>query len=613
MRKLSVISGLLIIASMILSACGGSATTPAAPIVQTVVVEGTPMVITATPEPQAAAPAEPKVLRVNPGGVGDIPTIDPAIAEDTSSITVIESTFIGLTNINEVTSLLEPGMASKWEAVTNEDGTQTITFNLRTDVPWVRWNGTEVEKVKTCDGSADRMVTAGDFAYGIKRNLDPKNASPYGYLLAFVLKGAADFNNGKTEDFSTVGVEVVDDATLKLTFLTPTAYNAQIAGLWVARPQPKWVIEGEQDKDGNECVAARGERWTEPGFFQSYGPYTMSEWVHDSSMVLAKNPFWPATENIPQAKIDLVYMSMLDETAAFSEYEAGNMDAAAVPLADIDRVKSDPTLSKEFVQAPNLCTYYYGFNTTASGVDDVRVRRALSMAVDRQSLIDNVTKGGQEPAQWFSRPGLAGAPTMDTHPDLGVKYNVAEAKKLLDEYLAEKGTTADKLDLTLVFNTSSGHQKIAEAIQQMWKDNLGLDVKIQNQEWAVYLETIKGAATPQIWRLGWCLDYPDANNFVREVAGSNGSSNPTDKSGNPSGGFFWKNDKFEELIAQAATETDPAKRLDLYAQAEQILVWEDAVMIPIYWYTRVTVTKPYVVRTFSVGGHEIYYKWDINK
>jgi oligopeptide transport system substrate-binding protein len=610
MRKLSVTFGLLIVASMILSACGGAApATPAAPVVQTVVVAGTPMVITATPEPQAAAPAEPKVLRVNPGGVGDIPTIDPAIAEDTSSITIIESTFIGLTNINEVTSLLEPGMATKWDEVTNADGTQTITFHLRTDVPWVRWNGTEVEKVKSCDGSADRMVTAKDFAYGIQRNLDPKNASPYGYLLAFVLKGAADFNNGKTTDFATVGVEVVDDATLKMTFLQPAAYNAQIAGLWVARPQPKWVIEG--DCDG--AVAARGERWTEPGFFQSYGPYTMSEWVHDSNMVLSKNPFWPGTDNIPQAKIDTVNISMLDEPAAFAEYEAGNMDAAAVPLADIDRVKSDPVLSKEFVQAPNLCTYYYGFNITTPVVDDVRVRRALSMAVDRQSLIDNVTKGGQEPAQWFARPGLAGAPTMKDHPDLGVKFDVAGAKKLLDEYLKEKNTTADKLDITLMFNTNAGHQKIAEAIQQMWKDNLGLNVKVQNQEWKVYLETIKGKDTPQIFRLGWCLDYPDANNFDREDVAAGGSANPTDKAGKPSGGFFWKNDKYEELVKQAAIETDPAKRVDLYAQAEQILVWDDAVMIPIYWYTRVTVTKPYVVRTFSVGGHEIYYKWDINK
>jgi oligopeptide transport system substrate-binding protein len=226
-------------------------------------------------------------------------------------------------------------------------------------------------------------------------------------------------------------------------------------------------------------------------------------------------------------------------------------------------------------------------------------------------LIDNVTKGGQEPAQWFARPGLAGAPTIETHPDLGVKSDVEAAKAELQSYLDETKQTADQLDITLMFNTSSGHQKIAEAIQQMWNTNLGLNVKIVNQEWAVYLETTKSKDTPQVFRMGWCLDYPDANNFDAEVTLPGGSMNPTDASGAPSGGFMWNNPTYNDLLAEAAVETDPAKRVDLYSQAEQILVYEDAVMIPIYWYTRVTVTKPYVTRTFSVGGHELYYKWDL--
>jgi len=369
----------------------------------------------------------------------------------------------------------------------------------------------------------------------------------------------------------------------------------------------KWVIEG--DCDGG--VEARGERWTEPGFFQSYGPYTMSEWIHDSEMTLVKNPFWPGTDAIPTPKIDVIRFGMLDEQAQLAEYEAGNVDRTdGVPLADLDRLKSDPTLSAELSINPSFCTYFYGFNTTAPVVSDVRVRRALSMAVDRQSLIDNVTKGGQEPAQWFARPGLAGSPTMDDHPDLGIKSDAEAAKAELQAYLDETGQTADQLDLTLMFNTSSGHQRIAEAIQQMWKDTLGVNVKVVNQEWAVYLETIKGAATPQIWRLGWCQDYPDANNFDREVFAANGSSNPytNDK---PSGGVFWFNQEFEDLVDQAAVETDNAKRVDLYAQAEDILVNKDAVIIPIYWYARNTCTKPYVVRTFGTGGHENFSKWDI--
>jgi oligopeptide transport system substrate-binding protein len=329
---------------------------------------------------------------------------------------------------------------------------------------------------------------------------------------------------------------------------------------------------------------------------------------------MIKNPFWTGTPDIPAPKLDEIHFLMLDDVAAFAEYEAGNLDTTGVPSADIERVKADPVLSAEYKTAPVLCTYYYGFNTKAPFVDDARVRRALSMAIDRQGLIDNVLKAGQEPAQWFSRPGLSAAPTMADYPDLGIKYDAAAAKALIDEYLAEKGITAADVDITLMFNTSSGHQKIAEAIQQMWKANLGLDIKVSNQEWKVFLQTIRDpVATPQIYRLGWCVDYPDANNFIREVFVFGGSSNPTAGGGIDYGPGEGSYETFEELLLTAAKERDEAKRLDLYAQAEEILVDTDAVITPIYWYTRSTVSKPYVIRTFAVTGHEDYVDWDIAK
>ena len=255
------------------------------------------------------------------------------------------------------------------------------------------------------------MVNAQDFEYGTLRTLKPETASPYAYVLSFVLDGAEDFNTGMITDTAKVGVKAIDDATLQFTFKEPAAYNATIAGMWTGYAQPKWLIEGD------DCTEARGERWIETGFLQSYGPFTVKEWVHDSNITLAKNPFWPGTEYIPVPKIDEVQFAMLDAPAQMSEYEAGNLDVTnGVPLADMDRIKADPTLSKELSINPQQCTYYYGFNTKAPIVDDVRVRRALSMAIDRQGLIDNVTKGGQEPAQWFARPGLAGAPTMRVIP-----------------------------------------------------------------------------------------------------------------------------------------------------------------------------------------------------
>ena len=587
----------------------GTLMTACQPHAQTVVTAGADaaarnaQAVRVTPAP-TARPQRPNALHVA-FGPGDVPTLDPGLSEDTSSITVVEDTFVGLTRLDEVTGKLQPGMATRWDI--SPDG-RVYTFHLRDDVPWVKWDGKNVVKAQTCPDqggkTSDRIVTAQDFEYGLRRALEPETASPYAYVLNFVVQGADEFNAGKITDTAQVGVKALDDWTLQVKFKEPAAYNASIIGLWMAMATPQWIIEGD------DCTQVRGDWWIEPGFFQSYGPFTLKEWIHDSTLTIVKNPFWPGDQWTPQAQVDQVTFSMLDDVPAMAEFEAGNLDVSDVSLADIDRVKSDLKLSKLLHIAPSLCTYYYGFNTQAAIVNDARVRRALSMAVDRESLIKNVTKGEQEPAQWFSRPGLSAAPTLETQPNLGVKHDPEQAQKLLDEYLKEKNITADKLDVTLMFNTSSGHQKIAEAIQQMWRDTLGVNVKLANQEWKIFLKTIRSKDTPQIWRSGWCLDYPDANNFAREVMAVGGSSNPAEKNV-PYGGVNWKNEKFEELVKQAAVEMDPARRVELYAQAEQILVYQDAVIIPLYWYTSVSLTQPWIKRTFSVGGYQRYEKWEV--
>jgi len=613
-KKMSILLVAVLALSMVLSACAAPAPQTIERVVtqvvekqvektviQTQVVEKkVEVMVTAVPSPK---PAGPKILRVAQGP-GDIPTLDPGLGEDTHSIQWVNEMTIGLTRLSDDTKVV-PGMASSWDIST--DGL-TYTFHLRDNVPWVKWdaNTNQVIKVQGCpdaDGkTADRLVTAQDFEYSILRALKPETASPYAYVLSFAIAGADDFNTGKVTDTTTVGVKAIDPKTLEVTFKEAAAYNANIIGLWTAHAVPQWLIAGD------DCTEARGERWIETGFNQSYGPFALKEWVHDANATFVKNPFWPATPEIPSPKVDEIYEVFLDPSPAFAEYEAGNLDWTRDLLgSDLDRIKGDPTLSKELKIAPSMSTYYYGFNTKAPLVDDARVRRALSLAIDRQALIDNVLKANQEPAGWFCRPGLAACPTPKDYPDLGVKYDPAKAKQILDEYLKEKNTTADKLDLTLMFNTSSGHQKIAEAVQQMWKTNLGLDVKLVNQEWKVYLKTTKDPKnTPQIFRMGWNLDYPDANNFDREVAAFGGSQNPKE-----GGGFNWKNDKYEELVKAAAVELDPKKRTDLYSQAEQVLVWDDPAMAPIYWYTRASVTKPYVQRTFSNTGDEHYEYWDV--
>jgi oligopeptide transport system substrate-binding protein len=613
MRKAMLLLALLMVLALVI-ACTAPATPPPPQVVkETVVVAGTPQVVekvvTVTPAPTAAPTkaSRPNVVRVA-YGPGDVPSLDPNVAEDTTSITMIDNSFIGLTRLNEVTSELMPGMATKWDI--SADG-RTYTFKIRNDVPWVKWDGAtkKVVKVQTCPDksgkTADRVVTAKDFEYGIIRALKPETASPYAYVLAFVVQGADDFNAGKTKDVSTLGVKALDDTTLQLKFKEPAAYNLNIAGLWTAYATPKWLI------DGDDCTTARAERWIEPGFFQSFGPYTLKEWVHDSTMTLVKNPFWPGSKEVPQAKIDEIQVKMLDQAAGMAEFEAGNLDVAdPVPPGDMDRIRADAKLKGMLVSAPRMCTYYLGFNTKAKFVSNPNLRRALSAGVDRQKLIDTVLKQNQEPAQWFGRPGIAAAPTMKDHPDLGMKFNVSKAKEYLAAALKELGVTADQLDVTYMFNTDSAHQKIAEFVQQQWKDNLGLNVKLTNQEWKVYLVTTKSENTPQIYRMGWCMDYPDENNFVNEVVAVGGSQNPA-KNGVPYGGFTWKNDSFEKLVKQAAIEMDPKKRLDLYSQAEQILAVDDPPMIPLYWYTFNIETQPYVKRTFSVSGHQLYYNWQI--
>ena len=548
-------------------------------------------------------------------GASDVPTIDPALAMNTSSNQVIQLIFMGLTMQNEETSEVQNAMATGLEkSEIAADGSIKYTYKIRTDVPWVKYNPEtdEVEPVVDCGGNV-RFVTARDFEYGIKRSVDPETAADYAFIIADYVAGGSDFYTGQegaTKD--SVQVKALDDETLEINWLAEFAANNMIAGLWVYNAVPSWVIEGDA------CTEAAAELWFEIETLQTYGPYAVKEWIHDDSLTIVKNPYWPAdVETVPQAQIEEVVFRFLDNSAALAEFEAGTLTGMfEIPTAEIDRIKSDPVLSEAYSVGEDMCTYYYAFNTTAPVVSDARVRRALSMAIDRQSLIENVTKAGEAPAQWFSRPGLVGAPTVESYPDLGVRFDPEGAKALIDEYMEEMGiANAKDIQIELVYNANENEDKMAIAIQQMWKDALGIDVKVTSQELAVYYKTVRSNETPQVYRLGWCQDYMDAANFLNDAVSSGGAVNPTIDGlagGEPSGGLMWFNEEYENLVNEAQTLEDTAERTELYAQAEQILVYEDAALAPIYWYTRSQLCDPKVNRTYSIlGGKENFYKWSI--
>jgi oligopeptide transport system substrate-binding protein len=275
-----------------------------------------------------------------------------------------------------------------------------------------------------------------------------------------------------------------------------------------------------------------------------------------------------------------------------------------VPLEELERVKADPVLSAEYHTGTNPCTYYIGFDNTEDPMTNVNLRRALSLAVDRQAIVDNVTKAGQIPAQWFSRPGLAAAPTLENSPDLGIKYDPEAAKAALALALEELGLSdvSELPPLTLTYNGAAGHGAIMQAVQQMWTDVLGIETQLATLDPTTYFSSVSEDA-PMMYRAGWCQDYSDANNFLYDVLYSKSSQNDP--------GF--SDPEYDELVVAARTEQDQAKRLELYQQAEEILVDRDAGIIPIYWYVTSQVIKPYVEFAQSVTGNEAYNLWDVNK
>ncbi|MED1851536.1 peptide ABC transporter substrate-binding protein [Brevibacillus borstelensis] len=495
----------------------------------------------------------PKVLRLN--FKSEPPTANPALAEDSTSGALLRATFDGLTRIGEDGKPHE-SVAEKIDI--SEDGL-TYTFHLR-DSKW----------------SNGDPVTAHDFEYAWKHALEPSVAANYAYQLYYI-KNAQAFNNNKAKA-DEVGVKALDDKTLEVKLENPTPFFLELTAFYTYYPVNKKVAEADP-------------KWaTEAKTHVGNGPFKMETWEHKSKLVLVKNEnYWDKDA----VKLDKIDFSMVeDENTELSMFDNGDLDWAGAPLSALptDAIPALKESGKMQVHAI-AGTYLYKFNTEQAPFNNAKIRKAFAYAIDRQSIVDNVTQANQQPAM-----GLV-PPTMAVASEPYFKDNDIEtAKKLLEEGMKEEGLT--KLPtITLSYNTSEGHKKIAEAVQDQWKKAFGIDVKLENKEWKVYLDDLHQGKF-MIGRSSWSGDFNDPINFLELFKFKNGGNNDTK----------WENPKFQELLNQSALEKDEAKRKQILADAEKIFM-DEMPAAPIYYYTHSYVKNDKVKGVVLDGLGFVDYKW----
>jgi len=490
-------------------------------------------------------------------------TLDPTLVYTGDVNFINKMLFVNLCDYDEAKATVIPDLAKSWEV--SKDGL-VWTFRLRNDVKWT--NG--------------RSVTARDVEYSMKRILDPATASPLGFYM-YMVKNSKAYNTGQIKDPNLVGIKAIDDWTIQFTLDKPLGFfPAQIRTVAFAAPK--------------EAIEKFGTRWFEPPNIISNGPYLLQEWKQNDRLVFVKNPNYYDAKNV---KIDKVTVSVVtDDSTAMSMYEAGQLDTVNVPAGDMDRVRNDPVLSKQMTSVSQLISYMFQFNVTQKPVDNADVRKALAAAIDKESIVKYVTKGGQVAMDTVTPFGAFGA--VPKSAKIGIPFDPAAAKA----YLAKAGYPDGKglPQITLNFNTSELNRSVAEAAQQMWKKNLGIEVQLKNFEGKVYWDAIT-SGNLQMWRMGVNADVPDADAFVY----STGHTTDSDQI------LKWQRKDFDALVEKARSEPDPEKRKQLYIQAEKIMVQDEAVVIPIYSYAYVALTRPTLKRTYSALMADTIKNWYLTK
>ena len=479
------------------------------------------------------------------------PSLDPGLATDTTSANILQNIMDPLVKLGSDLKPV-PSLAQSW---TESDGGKTVTFKLRSDGRWT--NGDP--------------VTANDFEYSWKRTISPELAADYAYQF-FGIVGAQEYNSCKSNCDALkdkVGVKATDAHTLQVKLTSPQPWFVQ----QVAHTSFLAV--------NKKTVEKFGDKWTEAKNIVTDGPFKLASWQHDSRIDLVKNPDW---RNASEVSLERVNGRMIsDGTTAVQAFEAGEVDVtASLPPDEIPRLKDTP----EYDNYAALGTYYYGLNT--KNIPDVKQRRAMALAIDRQTIIDNIAQADQVPAEGYTPKGMPGFDTIDPHsPWLPASGDMEKAKDLMSQVQSPKKT------ITLWYNEDPAHKQIAVAVQSMWKQ-LGINVTLKAQEFAQYLEFLGPPPNKAVdaYRLGWIGDYVDAMNFLEQWTCDSGNNNTNycDKS-------------YDALVAQARNTPDNEKRYELYSKLEDKLLGENGAVpfIPIYWYTYVELERENIKDTYNLN------------
>lgn len=482
------------------------------------------------------------------GNGAEVATIDPHKSQGVSESHVIRDILEGLVNQDAEGNTI-PGIAESWETADNK----TFTFHLRKDAIW----------------SNGDPVTAKDFVYSWQRAVDPATASPYSWYMEYTkMKNAKDIVAGK-KDKSTLGVKAVDDYTLVVELETAVPYFVMMTGHTTTKPVHQATVE------------KFGDQWTKPENFVGNGAYVVDNWVVNERLVLKRNEkYW---DNDKTVLNKVTFLPIENQVAEMNRFLAGEIDSTyEIPNEHFRRLKKEYPESLSITG--NLCTYYYIFNTKKKPFDDVRVRKAISYAIDRNIVTDAILGQGQKPA-YFLTPEITANFNPET-PEYGKmtqKERNAEAARLLEEAGFGKD---NPLKFTLLYNTSENHKKIAVALGSMWKKTLGLDVTLENQEWKTYLST-KDSGNFEVSRAAWCGDYNEASSFLTLM-----------KSTNTTGGIHYDSKEYDAIMEKALSSTSEAERTALYLDAEKLLA-KDMPIAPIYQYVKTRLLSP------KVGGFPV--------